>query len=570
MLIELKNKLVPFFVEATGCSAEFALNNLEVPKNHEQGDLSFPTFSLAKQFKKSPVEIAIDVVKKFDTYRKAQCENSVIEKTQAFKGFVNFYFTSTFIQSVLLQGVQKENIGFRSTYKGQRLIIDYSSPNVAKPMGIGHLRSAIIGQSLSHLARSQGFEVIGVDHIGDWGVQFGRLAWAYNHWSDEYDFKAEPFKSLYKLYVRFHKEAEDRPEILKEGSLMFQKLEQGDKELKKLWKYFVEITLKENNKLYKIMRIFHDKSQGESFYNDKMQIVEEILTQKKLLKEDQEAMVVRLDDENMPPCLIRKKDGASLYATRELAAAIYRFETEKAQRVIIETDLGQSLHFKQVKAVLKKMGYSWVDQLYHVSHGLYKFKNQKMSTRQGNIIFLKDVIQRSIDLMKNIIENKHPELENKDEVAKQVGLGALYFNDLMNDRVRDVIIDWDRILDFNGDSGPYVQYSQVRCKSLIKKYGKDVSFKMPVELNQPSEKQLIRILLSYEDVLAASFQHLKPHLLANYLLDVCRSFSHFYHTEKVLGEPEAIEESRINLVYCTQRIIESGLALLNIESPDTM
>ncbi|MCB0343390.1 MAG: arginine--tRNA ligase, partial [Bdellovibrionales bacterium] len=464
-----------------------------------------------------------------------------------------------------------DRLGHSSLGAGKTVVIDFSSPNVAKPMHIGHLRATVIGQAICNLARSQGYNVIGINHLGDWGVQFGKLAYAYQKWGSEYPFATEPFESLYKLYVRFHDEAELDPEIEKEGSLMFKRLEDGDEGIADLWRMFVDVSMQDYNRLWAMLGVKHELVRGESFYNDRLKAVEDRLQKLGLLEESEGAVVVKLDDADMPPCLIRKSDGASLYATRDLASAIYRKEELGADLNLYVVGAEQTLHFKQVFKVLEKMGYEWAKDCHHVSFGMYRFKDVgKMSSRKGNVIFLEDVLRRAIDMVKEVIESKNPDLDDKDEVAKKVGVGAIVFNDLINDRVKNVDFDWDRVLDFEGDSGPYVQYVCVRCESILRKYGKAVPPSMPVDLDSSEERELVKILLSYPEILNVAFKGFKPNVLAHYLLDVCRAFNHFYHKCRVLGVEPEVEAARIALVSATLAVLKNGLKLLNIETPKAM
>lgn len=548
-------------------SPEQILTMFEIPKTLEHGHLALPVFALAKERRKAPPLIAKEIADQLNASRIGE-----VEKVEAVAGYVNFHFTNVYFQNTLLNSVinKPDSFAYGDLGKGKKLIIDYASPNVAKPMHIGHLRASVIGQALRNLALAQGFDVIGLNHLGDWGVQFGKLAWAYQNWGTEYPFQEKPFDSLYKMYVRFHEEAEKNPEIETQGSAYFKRLEDGDKDLEKIWKMFVEISLKEYQRLWDILGIQHDLVRGESFYNDRLAAVEKDLEEKGLLKESQGAMIVDLEAEGMPPCLIRKSDGASLYATRDLASALYRMEDLKMDLNITTTDVGQSLHFKQVFKVLEKMGYPWVDRCLHISFGYYQFKGEKVATRSGKTVFLEDVLIRAIELVREIIEKKNPDLENKEKIAQEVGVGAIIFNDLMNDRNKNVDFDWDRVLNFDGDSGPYVQYCQVRCRSILKKYGKEVPKQFAIELQAYEERALLKHLMSFDHTLKVAFQNYKPNLVAQYLLDLCQVFNAFYHKCRILGEGPDIEKSRITLVYLTQKVFEKGLGILNISSPEAM
>lgn len=569
MLTAIKEKIVGDLAQETSLPETEILNLLEVPKSLDHGHLSLPVFSLAKQLRKAPPIIAQELAGKIGAR-----QNPLIEKVSAVSGFVNFHLKPREFQDILLQAVHGagDHLGHRTVGQGQTLIIDFSSPNVAKPMSIGHLRATVIGQAILNLAKTQGYKVIGLNHLGDWGVQFGKLAWAFQKWGPEYDFSARPFESLFQIYVRFHEEAEKDPSLDAAGSLVFKRLEEGDPEIQAIWKRFVDISLKEYGRLWGLLGVQHDLVRGESFYNDRLKPTEKLLEAKGLLEESEGAMVVRLDEEKLPPCLIRKSDGASLYATRDLASAIYRMEELKCDLNLYVVGEDQTLHFRQVFRVLEKMGFAWAKNCHHISFGMYRFKEGRMSTRKGNVIFLEDVLSKAIDMMKTIVEQKNPSLSSgeKDTVARQVGIGAVIFNDLANDRVKNVDFDWDRVLSFEGDSGPYVQYMNVRCLSVMRKYGKPIPKQMPAVLTTEWEKELIRLLMNFEDVLSGAFRQFKPHVLAGYLLDVCQAFGQFYHHCRVLGEAAEVEQSRMALIYCTHQVLEKGLKVLSIEAPQAM
>lgn len=568
MLNKIRLKIAQNLAEKSDFSVDETLKLFEVPKKQNQGHLSLPVFQWAKTLKKAPHQIASSLA---DEVRDQNLDE--LEAVESVAGFVNFTLKTSYLQSVLEEEIaspsDKQKIGWSQSNQGKTLAIDYSSPNVAKPMNIGHLRATVIGRAVYNLAKTQGYKVIGINHLGDWGVQFGKLAWAYQNWGAEYPFEEQPFDSLFKLYVRFHQEAEENEELNRLGSLEFKKLEDGDSTVTEIWKNFLEISLKEYDKLWKRLGVSFDLIQGESFYNDYLQDVEDRLSGKNLLVESEGAKVVELG-EDVPPCLIRKSDGSSLYATRDLAGAIYRKEKLQADLNLYVVGMEQSLHFKQVFQVLEKLGYDWSSDCHHIAFGMYRFKEGKMSTRKGNVIFLKDILDKSVALVKEVIQEKNPELENKDKIAEQVGVGAIVFNDLINDRVRNVDFEWSKILDFEGSSGPYVQYCQVRCNSLIKKYGKEIPLSFVSEMTEEAENNLMFTLSLYPDVLSKAFNQFKPHYLAQYLVDLGRAFNHFYQKCRVLGGEESVEQSRMLLVSMTRDVLRSGLAVLNIESPEAM
>ncbi|OFZ18557.1 MAG: arginine--tRNA ligase [Bdellovibrionales bacterium RBG_16_40_8] len=567
MLTTIIEDLAHEMAAEIGVPAEKVKNLFEIPKELSHGHLSIPVFFLAKERKKAPQILAKEISEKLLT-RKIPS----VERFESVGGYINIHLNDEHLFKALFNEVQAagEHLGHNKRGAGKTVIIDYSSPNVAKPMHVGHLRATVIGQAIRNLAETQGYKVIGLNHLGDWGVQFGKLAYAYKLWSSEYPFAAEPFESLFKLYVRFHEEAAKDLELEKQGSLTFKELENGDKELLKLWKMFVEISLKDFSRLWARLGVKHDLVRGESFYNDRLNATEELIEKKGLLVESEGAMVVDLQDEKIPPCLIRKSDGASLYATRDLASAIYRMEELKADLNLYVVGADQALHFKQVFSVLRRLGYSWWDKCQHIGFGMYRFKDVgKMSSRKGQIVRLEDLLQRAVEIVQEIMHQKNPNLPNREKIAEQVAVGAIIFNDLVNDRVRDVEFDWDKALSFEGDSGPYLQYVHVRCQSILQKYGKGLPENV-VALKSNEERELIKIIMRYEMVLIESFKNYKPSVLAIYLLDVCAAFNKFYHEHKIIGGEAEFESSRIALVYIAQQVIKGGLRVLNIQAPQAM
>jgi arginyl-tRNA synthetase len=570
MIQTAKTQIANLLNALTQLPVEDLQKTLEKPKQFEHGHLAFPVFALAKTLRSAPPQIAVDLAQKVQ----AKIDDGslpFLEKVQPAGGFLNFTFKNLYLQNVLFEALQKSNVGFSEFGKNKTVVIDYASPNVAKPMHVGHLRAAMVGQAIRNLAESQSFKVIGVNHLGDWGSQFGRLAWAYQEWGKEYDFK-NPIDDLLKLYVRFHDDLDKNPELEKLGAATFKKLEDGDAEIRKIWKMIIDFSMKDFDRLLiGFLKVKHDVVLGESFYNDKMERVIQLLQEKNLLKESEGAQVVFFDEkENMPPCIIKKSDGASIYATRDLAAAIYRHEEMKADELLYVVGQDQTLHFRQVFKVLELMGFEWAKNCHHISFGLYRFKEGKMSTRQGKVILFEDVLTQAIELVSKMIAEKNPGLENKELVAKQVALGAVVFNDLVNDRVKNVEFDWDRILSVEGDSGPYVQYTVVRCKSILRKYGKAAPTALSRDMNADEERKLVFQLLQFEDILTGAYKQFRPNILAQYLLELCGSFSHFYHKCRIIGEAPEVEASRIAMVAATERVLIQGLKILNIEAPEAM
>lgn len=561
--LRLAQDVQEFFPEAWNTEAVFSF--LEKPKQKKMGHISLPVFRLSKELKKAPPVIAAEMAEKI-----SKKNLSYIEKVDSIAGFINFVWKPEFLNKTLIEFCKSDKLGFSKLGEGKKLIIDYSSPNVAKPMHVGHLRATIVGQALRNLAESQGYDVIGLNHLGDWGVQFGKLAWAYKKWGSEYDFENDAFESLFNLYVRFHDEIEKNPEYEVEGAKTFKALEDGDEELLKLWKMFIDISMERYQKSWARLGVKHDMVKGESFYSDRLDHVIDLLKKKELLIQSEGAFVVELD-EKRPPCLITKSDGASLYATRDLASALYRMEELKCDLNLYVTGHEQKLHFSQVFSVLEKMGYTWFKNCHHIAFGLYRFKDVgKMSSRKGQVIRLDDVLDKAVEMVAKRIQEKNPDLENKDEVAEIVGLGAVVFNDLLNDRVKDVEFSWDKVTSFEGDSGPYVQYSTVRCKSILRK-AKGVTPEPIVTLDHEAETQLINLLLEYEGVLKQSFETFKPNYLATYLLDIAKAFSSFYSNCPIMSlEDEDLKKSRLFLVSSALKVLVAGLGVLNIKAPEEM
>ncbi|MFN8789907.1 MAG: arginine--tRNA ligase [Bdellovibrionales bacterium] len=565
MLAHLKNQLAQKISKKTGLPELDILKALEIPKNYEHGHLSWPVFAYAKSTKQNPQQVAQDLQK--------DLSNSlpILESIGAIGGFLNFKLKSSALAQTLSDSARAAQLGRNAIGQGKTMVIDYGSPNVAKKMHIGHLRATIIGQAIRNLAEASGFHVIGVNHLGDWGTQFGKLAWALQAWGSEMGERAWSIDGLLELYIRFHDEAEKNPKLEEHGAETFLKLEKGDAEIQKIWRRIVDVSMADYNRLYKILNVKHDQVIGESFFNDKLEAVVQKLEAKKLLVESEGAQVVLFDEkENMAPCLIRKSDGASLYATRDLAAAYYRHDVMKGDELVYVVGADQSLHFKQVFRVLELLGEPWAKNCHHVSFGLYRFKEGKMSTRKGRVVHLEDVLQAAIEFVTSTVEEKNPDLPDKENTIRKIAVGAVFFNDLLNDRVKNVEFDLERAMSPEGDSGPYVQYTAVRCKSILRK----VSFQwqgLPANSDwTDSETRLMFSLLQFQDVVKSSYLHLRPNILAQYLLNVCSDFSHFYHQNRVLGEEASLQNRRLHLVELSRRVLEEGLGLLNVEAPDQM
>lgn len=534
---------------------------IEAPKKKEHGLLAFCVFSLHPK----AVQWAQDLAQKLE-----KSKPDFIESIKPFSGFINFHFTQQYIQQVFLQMFAGGGESFSKKGKDSIWVIDYSSPNIAKYMNAGHLRATVIGQAVVNMARAYGYKVIALNHLGDWGTQFGKLITACQKWGRSQKLSLD---QLAELYVRFHKSAQNQPLLNESARSAFRKMEQGDPKILKMWSSFVDVSMENYKKIWKQLKVQHDLTLGESFYRDKTNRIEQMLKEKNVLKESGGAQAVFLD-ENQPPCLIRKKDGASTYACRDLASAVYRFEELKSVRNIYVAGVDHHLHFKQLKGVLEKINSKWAENSLHLSFGMYRFEGKgRLSSRQGRTVSLSDLIQQACSRVKDIISVKNPCLDNKEQIAETVGVGALIFNDLKNDRTKDVNFSWNHILNFDGDSGPYVQYCHVRCVSLLKKAGEDPSRWGVIEpldfLHwEPLEKELIETLLLFETRLNQSFQKFKPHILAVYLLELCRVFSRFYKECRIVDSPKM--KGRLSLVKAVKKVLCQGLSLLNIEAPLAM
>ena len=542
---------------------------IEIPKDNIMGDYAFPCFKLAKQMHKAPQVIAEELKEQLDFG-----EN--IEKVEVVGGYLNFYLNKNEIVKEVVEEFNKkgEKYGSSEIGKGKNIVIDYSSPNIAKPFHIGHLRSTVIGASLYKIYEFLGYKCIGINHLGDWGTQFGKLIEGYKRWGDEYDIDSNPIEELTKIYVRITNACKEDESILDECRNNFKKLEDGDPYCKKLWEKFRAVSLKEFNRIYDLLGIKFDSYNGEAFYVDKMPEIVEMLEKTGKLEESQGAKIINLEDKNMAPCMIVKSNGSTTYDTRDLAAILYRARTYDYDKIIYVVAYEQNLHFKQIFEVAKllDMDEKYKDNLVHVPFGMVRLKTGRMSTREGNIIKLEDILNESISRAKTIIEQKNPNLENKDEVAKKVGLGAVIFNDLSNNRIKDEVFDWDIMLNFTGETGPYVQYIYVRTKGIIEKAGylpkfDEVNFE---NITDESSMNVIKLLYQFEDIVKTAAEKNEPSIISRYLINLAQSFSSFYTENHIIGEEKHIQDARLYLTNMVGTVLKQGLNLLGIEVPDKM
>ena len=539
---------------------------LEVPKDRGMGDFAFPCFRLAKNLRKAPPMIAQDLLEVF----RAQ---PPVSKVEAVGGYLNFTldkagFVKGVLEAVMEQG---EKYGSKNLGQGKNVVIDYSAPNIAKPFHVGHLRSTVIGNALYKIYGFEGYNPIGVNHLGDWGKQFGMLIAAYKHWGDDKALEEEPIKALLDLYVKIHAELDEHPEYEEEGRAWFKALEDGDEEAQRLWKWFVDLSLVEFNRIYNMLGVSFDHFTGESFYNDKMEAVVEEIKEKNLLVESEGAYVVDLGEE-MPPCIILKRDGATIYATRDITAALYRKKTFDFEKCIYITDYAQDLHFQQWFKVVKLMGYNWADDLMHESFGRVSTEQGKLQTRKGNVILLDDLLNQSIGKVQAIIEERNPNLEDKEEVAKAVGIGAVIFNDLSNNKIRDIVFNWERMLSFDGETGPYVQYTHARACSVLRKSG-TTAYAENLDYNQlmdPASLEVVQELATFPDVVEQAMLRNEPSLITRKIVLIAQRFNKFYHDCPILVDDEVLKGTRLALVRAVKTVLATGLDLLGIQAPEKM
>ncbi|MBF0818145.1 arginine--tRNA ligase [Streptococcus acidominimus] len=536
---------------------------LEKPKSSEMGDIAFPAFSLAKVERKAPQAIAADIVEKLDS--------DGFEKIVATGPYVNFFLNKTAISHATLTRIieEKEDYGQQDRGEGKQVTIDMSSPNIAKPFSVGHLRSTVIGDALANIYEKMGYKALRINHLGDWGKQFGLLIVAYKLWGDKAAVEANPISELLKLYVRINAEADEKPELDEEGRKWFKKLEDGDAEALELWQWFRDESLVEFNRIYDKLNITFDYIQGEAFYNDKMDKGIEILKAKHLLQESKGAMIVNLEDYNLPPALIMKSDGATLYITRDIATALYRKEQYHFTKNIYVVGQEQANHFKQLKAVLKEMGFDWSDDMLHIPFGLVTKDKKKLSTRKGNIILLEPTLDEAVARALSQIEAKNPDLKDKEAVAEAVGVGAVKFYDLKTDRENGYDFDLEAMVSFEGETGPYVQYAYARIQSILRKGNFAPTIDNQYQLTDAESWEIIKHLQGFAAVIEKAADKYDPSLIAKYAINLAQAFNKYYAHTRILNEsPE--RDSRLALAYATGIVLKEALRLLGVEAPEKM
>lgn len=564
----MKSKLIDILAEnLTELKKEDIAEALEVPKKADMGDYAFPCFRLAKIYRKAPNLIAQDLKEKIDAG-----SYEIFSKIENVGGYINFFFDKEQFAKQIVDTISEENFGSSDIGEGKTICIDYSSPNVAKNFHVGHLRTTIIGNSLYKIYSKLGYHVERINHLGDWGTQFGKLIVAYKNWGSKEEVEKNGIAELMKIYVKFHQEAEKDDSLNDQAREWFVKMEQGDEEALSIWQWFKDISLIEYKRIYKLLGMDFDHFTGESFYRDKTKGVVDQLNEKNLLVESEGAHIVPLDDYNMAPCLITKKDGSSIYATRDLAALFYRKNTYNFDKCIYVTGLEQKLHFAQVFKVIELLGYDWYKDLVHVPYGLVSMEGGKLSTRNGNVIYAEEILHESINKIYEIIEEKNPDLPDKETVARQVGIGAILFNDLYNQRIKDVVFNWDKILNFDGETGPYVQYTYARCASVFRKVG-DVQIPDEIDysvLTDDVTMNLLKDITRFPGIVKDAADKFEPFMIARFAVSVAQHFNKFYHDCQINVKEENVKMARLKVVQMTMKVIKDALELLGIECPEQM
>ena len=537
---------------------------IEIPPKPEMGDFAFPCFRLAKSYHKAPPMIAQDL-------KESIGDQAFLSEIKVIGGYLNFYVDKAqYAQQIIDKYNNATDYGCSDQGKDKTICIDYSSPNVAKNFHVGHLRTTIIGNSLYKIFSKLGYKVVRINHLGDWGTQFGKLIVAYKKWGIREAVEEKGIEELMDIYVKFHEEAEKDDSLNDEARAWFLKMEQGNEEALEIWQWFRDISLKEFMRVYNILGMEFDSFAGESFYRDKTADVIKRLTDDGLLKESQGAMIVPLDEYDMPPCIVAKKDGSSIYATRDLAAILYRKATYNFDRCLYVTGLEQKLHFAQVFKVIELMGNDYAKNLVHIPYGLVSLKSGKISSRKGNVIFAEDLLRESINKTTSIIEEKNPDIPDKEEVAKQVGIGAIIFNDLYNQRIKDVIFDWNKLLNFDGETGPYVQYTYARASSVLRKIGEVPDTIDYTLLTDEASIGLLKEIERYPQVIKDAAERYEPSVIARYSIDLAHAFNKFYHECQINVEDETTKYTRTNVVKIARYIIKDALSLLGIQCPEQM
>jgi arginyl-tRNA synthetase len=561
----MKQQAIQLLKQVVDLSEEQLQQLIEIPPSRDKGDIAFPCFQLAKELRKAPPQIAQDLVEKLES---KDLQAFGIKKVVQVGPYLNLFFDrQTLTHSILSMDIEQQ-LSDQQIGKEKTIVVEYSSPNIAKHFQVYHIRSTMIGQALANTYAALGFKVERMNHLGDWGTQFGKLMAAFKKWGNEQQVKANPLTELVALYVKFHAEVEQHPELEDEGRQWFKKLEQGDDEAVRLWQWFKDESLGVFTQIYALLGVEFDHYLGESFYSDKMGGVIEQLKEKGLLEESEGALVVRLDEQNIPPCIIQKSDGASIYATRDLAAAIYREENFHPQKILYVVDHRQALHFQQVFSVLKKMGYSFAESCEHLSFGTMNIEGKMGSTRKGDGLLLDEVLDYAIEKAKLIIEEKNPALEDKEAVAQAIGTSAIIFNDLKHHRTHNIDFKWDEAFNFEGKTGPYVQYTHARICSLLRRGEETGAEPLEHELYESDLSwDLIYAIHQYPTVLIDTTKKNDPSQIAKYLLELCQLFNRFYAQERIFVEDLKEQQAKLALANKVAQVLRHGLSMLTIRAP---
>ena len=561
----MKQKIIDLLVKASSLDEETVENILEIPPKADMGDYAFPCFQLAKTLRKAPPVIASEIAEKID-------DTDIIEKLEVKGAYLNFFIKKELFVQSMIEAADKEGFGSSTEGNGKTICIDYSSPNVAKNFHVGHLRTTIIGNSLYKIFSKLGYRVERINHLGDWGTQFGKLIVAYKKWGSKEAVEEKGVEELMRLYVKFHDEAANDDSLNDQAREWFSQMEHGNEEALSIWQWFVDISLKEYKGTYDLLGMEFDHYLGESFYRDKTADVVKRLEDAGLLEESEGAKIVNLDEYNMSPCLIMKKYGSSIYATRYLAAIFYRKANWNFDKCLYVTGQEQKLHFAQVFKVVELLGNEWAkDSLVHIPYGLVSLEGAKLSTRSGNIIYAEDILLQAIQKVKETINEKNPDAENKDEIARIVGVGAIIFHDLYNQRIKDVSFKWDKVLNFDGETGPYVQYTYVRCASILRNVSYDEN--AVIDYSQLLDEEAISLLKEinrFPQVVKDAAEKYEPCVIARFAMDVAQSFSRFYNACRVNVEDDSLRNARVKLVSMTRRTLKDALALLGVDCPEQM
>ncbi|MFO7887089.1 MAG: arginine--tRNA ligase [Eubacteriales bacterium] len=564
-MIDYKGALAELISESVKLEKEKIYEIIEIPPDMEMGDYAIPCFILAKTFKKNPALIAKELSQSIELDNK-------FDKVVNNGPYLNFYLDRTeFNKEILKEIFNNDNYGKKNIGKDRNVVVEFSSPNIAKPFHIGHIRTTVIGNAINNIYNFMGFNTIAINHLGDYGTQFGMLISAYKKWGNKETIEENPIKELLKLYIRFNKETEEKPELKDEAREWFKKLEQGDKEAKSLWQWFKDVSLKEFNRVYEMLNIKFDSFTGESFYSDKMHRVIDELEDKNLLKKSEGAEIVDLEEFDMPSPLIRKSDGSTLYITRDIAASINRKEKYDFYKNIYVVASQQNLHFQQWIKIVELMGYDWAKDCIHVPFGMVSLEEGTLSTRKGRVVFLEDVLNKAVEKTKEIIDERNPDLANKEEVAKQVGIGAVVFQELYNNRIKDYTFSWNKTLSFEGETGPYLQYTYARTCSIINKakikIDEEVDYKA---LKKDIEFEIIKSLYEFSDVVEDAMEKYEPFYITRYIVDLAQKYNRFYNKCPILKEEEDLKKARLLITYGVNKVLKTGLNLLGIEAPEKM